>query len=168
MRNTQNFVQTISNSSLEIIDQHMEILKYKVIKNDKQYNQYCDILEALDDSGKKTKAVEDEMELLMLLIEKYDEENNSFEDSDPVELLKYLMKENKMKAVDLARFLGVSEGLVSDILKYKKGLSKENIRLLSERFKMRQEAFNRPYKLILPNSKNRSKRKSKSKLVAIS
>jgi HTH-type transcriptional regulator/antitoxin HigA len=146
----------------------MEILKYKVIKNDKQYLKYCNILEALDDSGKKTKAVEDEMELLMLLIEKYDEEHNSFEDSDPVELLKYLMKENKMKAVELARFLGVSEGLVSDILKYKKGLSKENIRLLSERFKMRQEAFNRPYQLILPNSKSRSKRKSKNKLVAMS
>jgi HTH-type transcriptional regulator/antitoxin HigA len=146
----------------------MDILKYKVIKTDKQYYQYCDILEALGDNGKKTKAVEDEMELLMLLIEKYDEEHNSFEDSDPIELLKYMMKENKMKAVDLARYLGVSEGLVSDILKYKKGLSKENIRLLSERFKMHQEAFNRPYELILPNSKNRSKRKSKSKLVAVS
>lgn len=146
----------------------MEILKYKVIKNDKQYNQYCDILEALGDCRKKTKALLDEIDLLTLLIEKYDEEHNNFEDSDPVELLKYMMKENKMKAVDLARFLDVSEGLVSDILKYRKGLSKENIRLLSERFKMRQEAFNRPYQLILPDSKNRSKGKSKSILAAVS
>jgi len=35
-----------------------------------------------------------------LLIEKYDEEHNTFCDADPTELLKYLMNEHKMKAVD--------------------------------------------------------------------
>ena len=60
------------------------------------------------------------------------------------------MKDHKMKAVDLAKLLNVSEGLVSDILNYKKGLSKETIRILSERFKLNQEAFNRPYKLKVP------------------
>ena len=33
---------------------------------------------------------------------------------------------------------------------YKKGLSKETIRILSERFKLNQEAFNRPYELNIP------------------
>ena len=60
------------------------------------------------------------------------------------------MKEHKMKAVHLAALLGVSEGLVSDMLKYKKGLSKETIRILSERFKLNQQAFNRPYILKTP------------------
>jgi HTH-type transcriptional regulator/antitoxin HigA len=128
----------------------METLQYKVIKTDSQYNKYCDILEALVDSGKKTKAVQDEKELLTLLIEKYDEENNTFNDVAPIELLKGLMKEHKMKAVDLAKLLHVSAGLVSDMLNYKKGLSKETIRILSERFKLNQEAFNRPYNLKVP------------------
>ncbi len=52
--------------------------------------------------GGKSKGVQDEIELLNLLIEKYDTENNSFEDADPVQLLKALMKDHKMKAVDLA------------------------------------------------------------------
>ncbi len=125
----------------------MDTLQYKIIKTDTQYNKYCDKLETLVDSNKKTKAVQDEIELLTLLIEKYDLENNSFGEADPVELLKVLLKENKMKAVDLAKLLHVSEGLVSDILNYKKGLSKETIRILSERFKLNQEAFNRPYRL---------------------
>ena len=43
----------------------------------------------------------------------------------------------------------MSKGLVSDILNYKKGLSKEVIRKLAERFKVSQEAFNRPYKLVV-------------------
>ncbi len=125
----------------------MEALQYKIIKTDAQYNKYCDTLETLVDSGKKTKAVQDAIELLNLLIEKYDADHNSFDDADPIELLKSLMKDHKMKAVDLAKLLHVSEGLVSDILHYKKGLSKETIRILSERFKLNQEAFNRPYEL---------------------
>jgi HTH-type transcriptional regulator/antitoxin HigA len=91
--------------------------------------------------------MKDEIALLTLLIEKYDEEHSIFELADPIALLTSLMKEHKMKAVDLANLLEVSEGLVSDMLNYKKGLSKDTIRILSERFKLNQEAFNRPYEL---------------------
>lgn len=125
----------------------METLQYKIIKTDSQYYKYCDMLEALIDSNKKTKAIKDEIELLSLLVETYDAEHNTFEDADPIQILKSLMKDHDMKAVHLAKLLNVSEGLVSDMLNYKKGLSKETIRILSERFKLRHEAFNRPYKL---------------------
>lgn len=128
----------------------MEALKYKIIISDKQYDNYCKTLEDLVFSSPKTKANKDEIASLTLLIEKYDEEHNTFVDVGPIALLKSLMKDHKMKAVDLAKLLNVSEGLVSDILNYKKGLSKETIRILSERFKLNQEAFNRPYKLKVP------------------
>jgi len=109
-------------------------------------------LEELVFSSPKTKANKDEIALLTLLIEKYDEEHTIFELADPIALLRSLMKDHKMKSVDLANLLDVSEGLVSDILNYKKGLSKETIRKLSERFKLNQEAFNRPYELHVPVS----------------
>ena len=128
----------------------METLQYKIIKTDAQYNKYCETLEALVDSGRKSKSVQDEIELLTLLIEKYDAEHNTFDDADPIELLKSLMKDHKMKAVALAKLLNVSEGLVSAMLNYKKGLSKDTIRILSEKFKLNQEAFNRPYELHVP------------------
>ena len=149
----------------------METLQYKIIKTNAQYNRYCDTLEALVDSGKKTKAVQDEIELLTLLIEKYDADHNTFDDADPIELLKSLMKDHKMKAVDLAKLLNVSEGLVSDILHYKKGLSKETIRILSERFKLNQEAFNRPYELkvpVNPKFKDRKMMNTRKKLAKAS
>ncbi len=130
----------------------MEELKYKVITSEKQYNRYCKALEQLVFSSPKTKANKDEIALLTLLIEKYDEEHNTFELADPVALLKSLMKDHKMKAVELANLLHVSEGLVSDMLHYKKGLSKDTIRILSERFKLSQEAFNRTYELRVPVS----------------
>src|SRR5690606_14469175 len=125
----------------------MVALKYTVIKSKRQYKEYARILEDLVFADFKSKEMEDEIELLDLLIEKWDEENNTFEDVDPVVLLHALMQEHNLKAKDLAEILGVSKGLVSDILNYRKGMSKGVIRKLSEYFKLSQEAFNRPYQL---------------------
>jgi HTH-type transcriptional regulator / antitoxin HigA len=145
---TQNSAGKTGNTPLTTSEYlAMETLLYKIIKTDTQYKKYCDRVEALVQSGKTTKAVLEEIELLNLLIDKYDTEHQALMDADPVELLKALMKDHKMKAVDLAKWLNVSEGLVSDILRYKKGFSKETIRLLAEKFKLSQEAFNRPYAL---------------------
>lgn len=120
-------------------------LEYKVIKTKSQYSEYCRKLEELVDSGKKS--VNDEIDLLTLLIEKWDEEHNTFEAVDPIRLLHSLMDDHNLKAKDLSRILNVSKGYVSDILHYKKGLSKEVIRILSGYFKISQEALNRTYKL---------------------
>jgi HTH-type transcriptional regulator/antitoxin HigA len=120
-------------------------MKYRVIDSDSQYENYCDVLEKLVFSSPITPEIQDEINLLTLLIETYDKQKNHFRNLDPVQLLKSLLAENKMKAADLARKLQVSEGLVSDILKYKKGMSKKTIRAVAELFKMQQEAFNRPY-----------------------
>jgi HTH-type transcriptional regulator/antitoxin HigA len=125
----------------------METLKYKIIKTAEQYGEYCDILENLV-GIRDSEVNEDEIELLTFLIEKWDEEHSSLNDADPVELLKYLMDENKLKATDIADLLSISKSTVSEILHYRKGFSKEIIRKLADRFKVRQEAFNRPYKII--------------------
>lgn len=126
----------------------MVALKYTVIKSKRHYKEYTRILEDLVFADFKRKEMRDEIELLTLLIERWDEEHNTFDDVDPVALLRALLKEHNLKAKDLVEMLGVSKGLVSDILNYKKGMSKEIIRKLSEHFKLSQEAFNRPYPLI--------------------
>jgi HTH-type transcriptional regulator/antitoxin HigA len=128
----------------------MEALIYRIIKTEKQYNDYCQLLEELVVLKKRNKYQQDTIELLTLLIEKWDEQHNSFTDTDPVELLKYLMAENKLKAIDLAGVLGVGKSLVSDVLNYRRGLSKEIIRKLADHFKLSQEVFNKPYKLVSP------------------
>ena len=124
----------------------MKTLKYKVIKTKWQYNLYCKDLENLLGRS-RNKNIQNEIELLTLLIEKWDSEHNSFKDADPIRLLFSLMEDEKMKSRDLVDLLGISKGYVSEVLNYKKGLSKEVIRRLAEYFKVSQEAFNRPYKL---------------------
>jgi HTH-type transcriptional regulator/antitoxin HigA len=101
----------------------MEALKYIVIKSDKQYYKYCDILEEL--------VFSDNIDYL-----------------EEIELLTLLMEDHRLSAKDLAEIIGLTKGTVSKILNYQKGFSKETIRKLSAHFKLRQEAFNRPYSLV--------------------
>lgn len=124
----------------------MKTLKYTVIKDLRQYKNYCDILEKL--VLQNDKEINDEIELLTILIEKWDNEHNIFNESDPIELLKALMESHDLQAKDLVTVMDLSKGTISKILNYHKGLSKDTIRKLSSYFKVSQEAFNRPYKLI--------------------
>ncbi len=124
----------------------METLKFTIIKSKEQYNNYCSIIEELitQDNNKTL----DEIELLTLLIEKWDNEHNTLNDSDPIEILKSLMVEHDLKSKDLVDILSLTKGTISKILNYNKGLSKDTIRKLSDYFKVSQETFNRPYRLI--------------------
>ncbi len=61
----------------------MGTLKYTVIKAREQYEEtYCDILENLVLQDERE--YQDEIELVTLLIEKWDNEHNTFNDSDPI------------------------------------------------------------------------------------
>jgi len=125
----------------------MNQLKYTIIKSKRQYNEYCKLLEDLVFQNSKSVKIQDEIELLTLLIEKWDQEHGQLMDLDPVSLLKSFMDAHQIKAIELSGILGISRGYMSDILHYKKGLSKEVIRKLSSFFKVRQDAFNRAYDL---------------------
>lgn len=120
------------------------LMKYKVIKTRSQYDEYCNILLILLESNSPN---EDEIELLTLLIENYDNQHSIRSDMDPIPFLKYLMETNGLIAKDLQGILGLSKGTISKILNYQSGLSKESIRILSNHFKVDQSAFNKSYQL---------------------
>jgi len=128
----------------------MEALQYKVIKSQSQFNKYNAVLQEIVGRKKQSKAAQEEAELITLLTEKWESENTNYK-GDPIVLIKQLMQEHDMKGIDLAKILNVSAGLVSDILNYKKGLSKQSIRVLAESFNMNQQAFNRPYHWSIPS-----------------
>ena len=80
----------------------METLKYKVIRSKEQYNKYCKMLEILLDSGSKSRIIADEIDLLTLLIEKWDEEHSTLHEVDPIRMLQSFMADHNIKAKDLA------------------------------------------------------------------
>ena len=134
----------------------MSDLKYTVIRDDKQYFQYCEVLQEMAFSKDAAK-LEDEMDLLTLLIKEYDNRDKVFVKSkrDPVMVIKSLMEINNETQQDISNLLKVSKGYISEILNYKKRLSSEGIRVVADHFAIQQEALNRDYELIKQNSPRR-------------
>jgi len=130
--------------------QHFRLLPFKVIKTKKQYYHYRNILDELTAHKNKNRQQHEIIELLQVLIEKWEKEHSGITHADPVELLKWLMAENKIKSVELALILGISKSMMSVILNYRRGLSKKIIRKLASHFNLSQEAFNKPYNLVTP------------------
>lgn len=120
-------------------------MDYRIIKSESIYNEYCDRLHELVKNESTRNSAD--VELLTLLIEKWDSENITYTELDPIQLIKELMKQNELNATELGEILSLSKGTISKMLNYKKGLSKESIRKLANHFKLSQEAFNRPYQL---------------------
>ncbi|MGK0364356.1 MAG: HTH-type transcriptional regulator/antitoxin HigA [Saprospiraceae bacterium] len=123
-------------------------MKLKVIKDIEQYNEYCNLHEKLmivDDENST-----DEIELLELLIEDFDNKlvNNRIGELNPVELLKTLLRDANLSQVNFAKSIGISKQLLSDILNYRRNISKELVLKLATYFAMSQTAFSRKYDLV--------------------
>lgn len=74
----------------------------------------------------------DEAEILMLLIEKYEEKHHSIGEPDPIEALKFMMEQKGLRQKDLEAILGY-KSRVSEVLSRKRKLNLEMIRNLHEK-----------------------------------
>ena len=112
-------------------------MKYSVIKSKDQYDEYCRTLEQL----LIKKSSEDEIELLTLLIESWDRENNSIEETNGINVLRYLMREHGLRAVEVADIVGVGRTQMMDILSNKRAIPKGMALRLGWHFKLRPSIF---------------------------
>ncbi len=79
------------------------------------------------------------METVGKLIENYEEQNYTINDSTPLNTLKYLMEEHSLKQSDLTE-IG-SQGVVSEILAGKRTLNIEQIKKISNKFNVSPLVF---------------------------
>lgn len=80
--------------------------------------------------------------LLANLMENYEQTAlPPLESSPPLETLKFLMSENKLKQKDMVSIFG-SQGVASEVLSGKRGISKKHAKLLAETFNVSTELFN--------------------------
>lgn len=139
----------------------MADLPYTVIKTENQYQEYCEILEELVSHKLNSQSAKDEYELLYLLISDWEGKHHKMDEIDPIELTKSLMDDHGLNQTELAEIAGVGKSYISEILNYKKKMSKDVIRRLAAHFKLQQEVLNKPYEL-------EGDRTSKNDLVAFS
>ncbi|MCL9770199.1 helix-turn-helix domain-containing protein [Flavobacterium sp. HXWNR69] len=106
-------------------------MEIKPIKNEKDYNQALERLETIFDAKPGTPE-SDELEVLGILIDQYENEHFPIGLPDPIEAIKFRMEQMGYNQNDLAKIVGL-KSRASEILNRKRKLSLEMIRQLHER-----------------------------------
>jgi len=113
----------------------------KVIRTEKANQAYAEALYELDQRSRKLSRAEKELaELLTLLIEDFEAQRYKLPRAKPVEVLRFLMDQHRLKQKDLVEVFG-TRSIVSEVLSGKRKLNREHIQRLSDRFHVSPEAF---------------------------
>ena len=115
-------------------------MKLKPVKNDRELNR---ALKRIDElwGAKPDTPKGDELDVLMLIVEKYEDENFAIPSSDPIEAIKFLMEQNSLSRKDLELYIGAS-GRVSEVLNKKRNLTLAMIKKL-------HDGLNIPYESLI-------------------
>lgn len=105
-------------------------MKVKVLKTESEYNIAMARLEEIF-AAKKNTPEGNELEVLAVLIDKYEKEKFAIECPDPIEIIKFRMEQLGLKQKDLVDAVGY-KSRVSDILSGRRKLTVDMIRSLSE------------------------------------
>ena len=106
----------------------------RVIKNEAQYEAACqriyEMINASQEPILPGSDEADEMELLSILVEKYERERYPIDAPDPIEAIKFRMEQMNLKQKDIAPLVG-GKTRVSEVLSKKRPLSIKMIILLN-------------------------------------
>jgi HTH-type transcriptional regulator / antitoxin HigA len=111
-----------------------------LIHNDEELKVYTRALFQLTGKERPTDAEIEAMELLGVLIERYENERYPTESAAPQDIVRFLLERNGLQQRDLISEFG-SESAVSMFLNGKRPLTVEQIRRLGERFRVDPGTF---------------------------
>jgi HTH-type transcriptional regulator/antitoxin HigA len=118
-------------------------MNIKPIRTKKDYERALDRLEVIFDSKKGTDKG-DELEILGMLVENYENEKFPIGFPDPVEAIKFRMEQLGYNQTDLANVVGL-KSRASEILNRKRKLSLEMIRQIHDRLNIPTEVLIQAY-----------------------
>ncbi len=113
----------------------------RVIATGKEHERLLAEVEKLMDRGERRTAEEDAaLDLMVRLIQDYEEEHHPLPEPSPHEMLAYLMEKRGLKQADLVPIFN-SRGYVSDVINGKRAISKARARQLGVFFNVAADVF---------------------------
>jgi HTH-type transcriptional regulator/antitoxin HigA len=119
------------------------VMNIQPIKSESDYKRAMARLEEIFDVSKGSEMA-DELEILSILVDKYEKENFPIDLPDPIEAIKFRMEQLGMKQKDLVEVVGFNSR-VSEILNKKRKLTLEMIRKISEKLQIPTEVLVQDY-----------------------
>jgi HTH-type transcriptional regulator / antitoxin HigA len=111
-----------------------------VIHNDEELEAYTEALFKLTAKEKPSHSELEAIELLTLLIERYEDEHYSIPEADPISVVRYLIEKGNLTQRSLIPEFG-SESAVSMFLSGDRNLTIDQVRRLCARFKLGADVF---------------------------
>jgi HTH-type transcriptional regulator / antitoxin HigA len=112
----------------------------RVIHNDAELEMYTDALFRLTALENPSSSELEAIELLTLLVERYEQEHYFVPKADPVSVVRFLVEQKNLTQRDLIPQFG-SESAVSMFMTGQRNLTLEQVRKLSARFKLPADVF---------------------------
>lgn len=112
----------------------------RVIHNDGELEQYTAALFRLTGLENPSRPELEAIELLTLLIERYEQQRYSIPAADPVSVVRYLIEKQGLTQRDLIPEMG-SESAVSMFLNGRRRLTVDQVRRLAARFRLPADVF---------------------------
>jgi HTH-type transcriptional regulator/antitoxin HigA len=123
-------------------------MKLKPIRTEKEYDEALDRVDELMELDPEMGSEQsDELEILVMLIEKYEEKYWAISEPDPVEAIKIRMEQMHLKQKDLIPYIG-NKSKVSEVINGKIGLSLSMISKLSK-------GLHLPLEVLVPQSESK-------------
>lgn len=117
----------------------LKIMEAKLIKTDEEYNIALSRIDELFDVTPDSKEF-NEAELLIALVELYEQKHYKIEAPDPIEAIKFRMEQMGMKKIEMTKFFG-TRGRVSEILNRQRALTLAMIKKLHKEFGIPAESL---------------------------
>jgi HTH-type transcriptional regulator/antitoxin HigA len=114
-------------------------MEAKLIKTEDEYQAALSRIDECFDITPDAKEF-DEIELLIALVELYEQQHYKIEAPDPVDAIKFRMDQMGMKKIDMTRFFG-TRGRVSEILNRQRQLTLTMIKKLHKEFGIPAESL---------------------------
>ncbi len=117
----------------------LKIMEAKLIKTEEEYNIALSRIDELFDVTPDSKEF-NEAELLIALVELYEQKHYKIEAPDPIEAIKFRMEQMGMKKIEMTKFFG-TRGRVSEILNRQRALTLAMIKKLHKEFGIPAESL---------------------------
>lgn len=120
-------------------------MEIRPIKTEKDYELALERVNTLFDAKPNTNEG-DELDILVTLIEKYEQIHYPIPEPDPIEAIKFMMEQNGITDTDLGVILN-SRSRVTEIFKRKRALTIKQIRVLTEKLHIPASTLIKEYAL---------------------
>ncbi|MBW3541794.1 MAG: helix-turn-helix domain-containing protein [Planctomycetes bacterium] len=126
----------------------VEAFPLRPIRSERQLDRATEIANRLAVRARLTRDEQDYLDVLSVLIERYEDERHAIADVSDVEALQFLIYENGLTLAKLGRAVGIGSATLSAVLSGERELTRRHVERLCAYFQVDGGLFIRPTKLL--------------------